>query len=162
MIYLALPYNNLVVLMVSSPFQSIATCFSIYTLKLPFFKSVSSVRTGEKPIIFWTLETEGGCDPFRSTQAAAFQNSLRKWGDTSGWGCTICPKYIRSKKTMNHCSVIATLNPRERSLYKDKLTRERAGRNTTRSILKKTLSFDKPLEEEICRTSRYQRNSEAV
>lgn len=40
------------------------------------------------------------CDSFRCTQAAAFQNGLRKWGGASGWGCANCPKYIRWKKTM--------------------------------------------------------------
>lgn len=55
MIYLTLPCNSLVGLMASSPFWSIATYFSMNTLKLLLFKSVSSVRTGEKCIIFLTL-----------------------------------------------------------------------------------------------------------
>lgn len=95
------------------------------------------------------------CDSFRCTQAAAFQNGLRKWGGASGWGCANCPKYIRWKKTMNGCSVIATLNPRHCSICKDKLTRERAGRNSG-SSLKKILSFDKPLEGKLCGTASYQ------
>lgn len=132
--YLALPYNSLVGPMASSPFWSIATCFSMYALKLPLFLT----------LLWSVLDSSSGVSKLLEEVRRCFRLRL----------CNLS-KYMRSKKTMNDCSVIATPNPRYCSICKDKLTHERAGRNSG-SSLKKIMSFDKPLEEKLWGTASYQ------